>query len=220
MPRRQPLLRAADRRRRDVVWSYCGVRPLYDDGSADPSAVTRDYVLRRRRDRRRGAGALGVRRQDHHLPPARRARARRSSRRGFPACGRRGPRAAPCPARRFRDGDSARSSRERLQARYAAAAATRCCTELARRHGALAVRSARAMRAAWRDLGDALRRRALRARGRLPRRARMGARPRKTCCGGAPRPACTSTPTRSSADGAAVSVRYLRTGAVSLMFVR
>jgi len=30
---------------RDVVWSYCGIRPLYDDGSADPSTVTRDYVL-------------------------------------------------------------------------------------------------------------------------------------------------------------------------------
>lgn len=29
----------------DVVWSYAGVRPLYDDGSGDPSAVTRDYVL-------------------------------------------------------------------------------------------------------------------------------------------------------------------------------
>ncbi len=29
----------------EVVWSYCGVRPLFDDGSADPSAVTRDYVL-------------------------------------------------------------------------------------------------------------------------------------------------------------------------------
>ncbi len=29
----------------DVVWSYSGVRPLYDDGSADPSAVTRDYHL-------------------------------------------------------------------------------------------------------------------------------------------------------------------------------
>jgi glycerol-3-phosphate dehydrogenase len=29
----------------DVVWSYCGIRPLYDDGSTDPSAVTRDYVL-------------------------------------------------------------------------------------------------------------------------------------------------------------------------------
>jgi glycerol-3-phosphate dehydrogenase len=31
---------------RDVVWSYSGVRPLYDDGSSNPSAVTRDYVLR------------------------------------------------------------------------------------------------------------------------------------------------------------------------------
>jgi glycerol-3-phosphate dehydrogenase len=30
----------------DVVWAYSGVRPLYDDGSADPSAVTRDYVLK------------------------------------------------------------------------------------------------------------------------------------------------------------------------------
>ena len=30
----------------DVVWKYAGVRPLYDDGSDDPSAVTRDYTLR------------------------------------------------------------------------------------------------------------------------------------------------------------------------------
>jgi glycerol-3-phosphate dehydrogenase len=30
----------------DAVWSYAGVRPLFDDGSADPSALTRDYVLR------------------------------------------------------------------------------------------------------------------------------------------------------------------------------
>ena len=29
-----------------VVWRYAGVRPLYDDGSANTSAVTRDYVLR------------------------------------------------------------------------------------------------------------------------------------------------------------------------------
>ena len=28
-----------------VVWSYSGVRPLYDDGRQDPSAITRDYVL-------------------------------------------------------------------------------------------------------------------------------------------------------------------------------
>ncbi|MGH8800049.1 MAG: glycerol-3-phosphate dehydrogenase, partial [Casimicrobiaceae bacterium] len=30
----------------DVVWTYSGVRPLYDDGAADPSAITRDYVLK------------------------------------------------------------------------------------------------------------------------------------------------------------------------------
>jgi glycerol-3-phosphate dehydrogenase len=30
----------------DAVWRYAGVRPLYDDGSSDPSAVTRDYTLR------------------------------------------------------------------------------------------------------------------------------------------------------------------------------
>ena len=29
-----------------AVWRYAGVRPLYDDGSANPSAVTRDYTLR------------------------------------------------------------------------------------------------------------------------------------------------------------------------------
>src|SRR5262249_25573543 len=31
---------------KDVVWSYSGVRPLYDDGSSDPSDLTRDYTLR------------------------------------------------------------------------------------------------------------------------------------------------------------------------------
>ena len=46
------LLAAANRvlaralTRADVVSSYAGVRPLYDDGSANPSEVTRDYVLR------------------------------------------------------------------------------------------------------------------------------------------------------------------------------
>ncbi|MGH8746504.1 MAG: glycerol-3-phosphate dehydrogenase [Burkholderiales bacterium] len=29
-----------------AVWRYAGVRPLYDDGTSDPSAVTRDYTLR------------------------------------------------------------------------------------------------------------------------------------------------------------------------------
>jgi len=30
----------------DIVWTYSGVRPLYDDGTSDPSAITRDYVLK------------------------------------------------------------------------------------------------------------------------------------------------------------------------------
>ncbi len=29
----------------DVVWTYSGVRPLYDDGGAEAAAITRDYVL-------------------------------------------------------------------------------------------------------------------------------------------------------------------------------
>ena len=29
----------------EVVWSYSGVRPLYDDGASNASAATRDYVL-------------------------------------------------------------------------------------------------------------------------------------------------------------------------------
>ena len=29
----------------DVIWSYAGVRPLYDDGTSDAKAATRDYVL-------------------------------------------------------------------------------------------------------------------------------------------------------------------------------
>jgi glycerol-3-phosphate dehydrogenase len=32
--------------RSDVVWTFSGVRPLYDDGKSDPSAITRDYVLK------------------------------------------------------------------------------------------------------------------------------------------------------------------------------
>ena len=46
------LLAAANRftanhiRESDVVWSYAGVRPLYDDGAAKASEITRDYVLK------------------------------------------------------------------------------------------------------------------------------------------------------------------------------
>ncbi|MGE5147814.1 MAG: glycerol-3-phosphate dehydrogenase, partial [Candidatus Eiseniibacteriota bacterium] len=37
----------------DVVWSYSGVRPLYDDASSDASSVTRDYVLELDREEER-----------------------------------------------------------------------------------------------------------------------------------------------------------------------
>ena len=30
----------------EIVWSYSGVRPLHDDGADNPSAITRDYVLK------------------------------------------------------------------------------------------------------------------------------------------------------------------------------
>jgi glycerol-3-phosphate dehydrogenase len=50
------LARPVDRA--SVVWSYAGVRPLYDDGSSDPSAVTRDYTLRL--DDEGGAPVLSV----------------------------------------------------------------------------------------------------------------------------------------------------------------
>ena len=42
----------------DVVWSYSGVRPLYDDGKGDPAAITRDYTLVL--DERQGAVQLAI----------------------------------------------------------------------------------------------------------------------------------------------------------------
>jgi len=43
-----------------VVWSYSGVRALYDDGSTDPSAVTRDYHLLLDTDREGKAPLVSV----------------------------------------------------------------------------------------------------------------------------------------------------------------
>lgn len=42
----------------DVVWTYSGVRPLYDDGARSATAATRDYVLKV--DQSRGAPALNI----------------------------------------------------------------------------------------------------------------------------------------------------------------
>jgi glycerol-3-phosphate dehydrogenase len=67
----------------EVLWRYAGVRPLYDDGSEDPSAITRDYTLRVRRRRGPGAGVVGLRRQDHDPIAASPSTRWRSSRRTF-----------------------------------------------------------------------------------------------------------------------------------------
>ncbi|MEL7259692.1 MAG: glycerol-3-phosphate dehydrogenase C-terminal domain-containing protein, partial [Pseudomonadota bacterium] len=42
----------------DVVWTYSGVRPLYDDGAKSATATTREYVLNL--DKSRGAAALHI----------------------------------------------------------------------------------------------------------------------------------------------------------------
>ena len=44
--------------RRDVVWTYSGVRPLYDDGANSATAATRDYTLRL--DVSTGASVLNI----------------------------------------------------------------------------------------------------------------------------------------------------------------
>ncbi|MEK8030577.1 glycerol-3-phosphate dehydrogenase [Ideonella sp. DXS29W] len=44
----------------DVVWSYAGVRPLLEDDSGDPSAVTRDYLLEANAGGGLGAPLLSV----------------------------------------------------------------------------------------------------------------------------------------------------------------
>lgn len=42
----------------DVVWSYAGVRPLYNDGASSATAATRDYVLKM--DQSAGAPILNI----------------------------------------------------------------------------------------------------------------------------------------------------------------
>ena len=50
----QPLTRG------DVVWTFSGIRPLYDDGASDPSAITRDYVFKLDTGEGDGAAALSI----------------------------------------------------------------------------------------------------------------------------------------------------------------
>ena len=80
----------------DVVWTYSGVRPLYNDGAKSATAATRDYVLIAGSERR--AAAERVRRQDHHLPPSGRKRAGEAGAVLPAGQSRPGPPACPCPA--------------------------------------------------------------------------------------------------------------------------
>ena len=45
---------------RDILWRYAGVRPLCDDESASPSAITRDYTLEVEADAQGSAPLLSV----------------------------------------------------------------------------------------------------------------------------------------------------------------
>ena len=157
-------------RARDVVSSYAGVRPLYDDGSDNPSEVTRDYVLKVDARGRQGAAAVDLRRQDHHLPPPGRggdgeARAllprpegRLDRHRG------RCPAATSGTSTRFRD-----EMHAALRGASGATWSTASCAATA-----AAPRACSATRSASADLGRAFRRRPHRARGRVPARARSG----------------------------------------------
>ena len=82
--------------RADIVWTYSGVRPLYDDGAKSATAATRDYVLSV--DASGRAAAERVRRQDHHLPAACRKRAGKAGAVLSRACPGHGRRASPCRA--------------------------------------------------------------------------------------------------------------------------
>ena len=135
------LCRAASRYLRrapvpgEVLWRFAGVRPLYDDGSANPSELTRDYVLRLDTDQG-AAPALSVfggkittyRRLAEHalqqLSP------------WFPGMGRAWTLDAPLPGAALPRGDGERFG-QRLAERFPRLPQSLLQT-LARRHGALA----------------------------------------------------------------------------------
>ena len=185
--------RTADPTPSDVVWTYSGVRPLYDDGASKAQEATRDYVLsldapagqapllsvfggKITTYRRLAEAALEQARADL-LPAAGRPTwtgGRSAARRRFPGrrlrgAGRRDP-AARIPI-----------SRPPWRARLVRAYGTR-----ARRswHGAQGMD----------DLGRTFGAGLTRARSRLPD-AQEWARGRTTCSGAAPSSACGSRPT-------------------------
>ena len=119
----------------EVLWHYAGVRPLYDDGSANPSAVTRDYVLRLDGDQS-VAPVLSV--FGGKITTYRRLAEQVLEKLApwFPGMGPSWTGTSPLPGATIPHGDRVRFV-QRLQERYAGLP-QKVLTGLARRHGALA----------------------------------------------------------------------------------
>ena len=45
VPGGKPVFQALRSPSNEVIWTYSGVRPLYDDGASEAQAATRDYVF-------------------------------------------------------------------------------------------------------------------------------------------------------------------------------
>ena len=116
----------------DVVWRYAGVRPLYDDGTVDPSEVTRDYTLRLDDD----GGAPVVSVFGGKITTYRRLAEQALEKLGPHFPGLRGPwtARAPLPGSDFAGPEAARSE---FLARYRDIDQA-CLRGIFRRHGALA----------------------------------------------------------------------------------
>ena len=94
----------------DVVWSFAGVRPLYDDGASAAQEATRDYVLVARCRRRTRAAAQRLRRQDHDISSSCGSGARQAECSHLPAS-RAWTREADIARRRFSDAGFCRTRR-------------------------------------------------------------------------------------------------------------
>ena len=178
---RRPLAQA------DIVAEYSGVRPLHDDASANPSAVTRDYVF----DVEGGPGEPPVlsvfggkittyrKLAEHALDKLKPS---------FPQMRRTWTATAPLPGGDMPGADFDAYLRGSASALRVAAAGPRAPLRAPLRHPR---RGAAGGGAQSRRSGPAFRRPALRARGRLPAPHRMGAKRPRTFSSAAPSTICT-----------------------------
>ncbi len=102
--------------RDDIVWTYSGVRPLYDDGASSATAATREYTLKL--DDEGGAPILNVFGGKITTYRKLAESAMEHIARVFPQTAVRGPQACPCPAAIFR-WTGLRTLTERLRDDYA-----------------------------------------------------------------------------------------------------